>query len=203
VTDAYRTIRSAASARITRKRSRFIAHLMPVSSFDEVELLITRLRREHHDARHICFAYRIHAEPAPLSGYDDAGEPRGSAGPPILQQLERANLLNILAAVVRHFGGVKLGVGGLVRAYSDAVADAIDCAEISVRSLSVQVEIAFTPDLTSAVMSTLHRLNAKIDRIEYDALAHATVTVSPSRTGELTCALREATGGRARSEVKV
>ena len=202
MTDAYRTIRSAASARITRKRSRFLAHLIPVASLVEAHRAIERLHKEHHGARHICFAYRIHAEPTPLSGSDDAGEPTGSAGLPILQQLERVDLIDVLAAVVRHFGGVKLGVGGLVRAYSDAVVDAIECAEISVRSVSVQVEIAFTPDLTAAVMSTLHRLNAKIDRIEYDALAHATVTVPPSRAGELTRALREATGGRAHAEVK-
>ena len=199
--DSYRTIAEPVSARITRRRSRFLALLIPVSSLDEVERELRRLRKNHHNASHVCYAYRLHREPAPLSAADDAGEPSGSAGLPILQQLERAELLDLLAVVIRHFGGVKLGVGGLVRAYSDAVSAALTGAQVAERTLEIEIEIAFPPELTSPVMSVIHRLEARAARIEYDAQARATVSLAPSKAQEFIRALRDATGGRASSEV--
>jgi len=200
--DSFQTIAESASARITRKRSRFLAFLIPVGSLDEVEAELRRLRKNHHDASHVCFAYRLHSEPAPLSAAEDAGEPSGSAGLPILQQLERAELLDLLAVVIRHFGGVKLGVGGLVRAYSDVVSAALTSARVIERTVAIEIEISFPPELTSPVMSIIHRLGAKVDRIEYDAQARAAVALAPSSVQEFIRALRDATGGRASTEVK-
>jgi uncharacterized YigZ family protein len=200
--DSFQTIAKPASARITRKKSRFLAFLIPVGSLDEVEAELRRLRKTHHDANHVCFAYRLHSEPTPLSAAEDAGEPSGSAGLPILQQLQRAELLDLLAVVIRHFGGVKLGVGGLVRAYSDAVSAALTSARVIERAVTVEIEITFPPELTSPVMSIIHRLGATVARIEYDAQARAALALAPSRAQEFIRALRDATGGRASTEVK-
>lgn len=200
--DSFKTIRTPASARITRKRSRFLAFLLPVASIEEIMEAINGLRKEHHDAVHVCSAYRLHANPEPQAGSDDDGEPSGSAGGPMLQQLERAELLDVLAAVVRHFGGVKLGVGGLVRAYGDAVMAAIEAAAIVRRRLLSHIDVSYPPTLTSAVMRTIHQFGAEIERIEYDALAQAVVAVPTSRLAEFVGAMQEATGGQATVEVR-
>jgi len=185
-----------------RKRSRFLAFLLPVASIEEITEAIADLRKEHHDAVHVCSAYRLHAAPEPHAGSDDDGEPPGSAGGPMLRQLERGDLLNVLAAVVRYFGGVKLGVGGLVRAYGDAVTAAIEAAAIVPRRLLSHIDVSYPPTLTSAVMRTIHQFGAEIERIEYDALAQAVVAVPPSRLAEFVEAMQEATGDQATVEVR-
>lgn len=202
MTDSYRTITAPTSARITRKKSRFAAFLCPARSPEDIDRELARLRKAHHDAHHVCFAYRIHGDPVPSSAADDAGEPAGSAGVPILHRLENANLVDLLAVVVRHFGGVKLGVGGLVRAYGDAAQKALDEAQIVVRKIEVEVEIIFPTELTSPVMRAIHRCGATAGRIEYDAQARALVTLPPSRVDGFLGELRDATGARARAEVK-
>lgn len=200
--DRYRTIAEPTSARITRKKSRFFASVFPVTTADEIEEELARLRRSHHDAAHVCYAYRLRGENEPVSVFEDAGEPARSAGLPICQQLEKDDLLDVLAVVVRHFGGVKLGIGGLIRAYSDAVRAALDRGSIVERILETEIEVAFSPDLTSAVMGTIHRQGARVVRIEYDAEARAVVALPPSRVDTFRETMRDATGARARMEVR-
>ena len=202
MTDTFRTIAEPVNARMTRNRSKFLSYLLPVSTLEEIEGERARLAEAHHGASHLCSAYRLREGVRPLEGADDAGEPAGSAGPPILRQLERAHLVDVLAVVVRYFGGVKLGIGGLRRAYSDATAGALAAAHLVVRRIEVPVEIAFPPDVTSGVMSTIHRYRAEIQHIEYDALGTARVALPPSRVTAFLDALREATGARARAEVR-
>lgn len=199
--DSFHTIPERVSARISRKRSRFHSFVLPVETLEDVDRELGALRREHRDAAHVCSAYRLRGESAALSGSADDGEPSGSAGLPILQQLEKAGIVDVLAAVVRYFGGVKLGVGGLVRAYSDAVAEALSTTTIVERRLETRLRITYEPSLTSAVMQTIHRLDANVERIEYDSEAVAVVTVPPSRACAFVDGLREATGGRAKAEV--
>jgi uncharacterized YigZ family protein len=201
VIDSFRTIAGEATARTTSKRSRFEAHLVPVRSLEEVREVLAKLRKAHRDATHVCSAYRLRGEPDPQCGSDDDGEPSSSAGMPILQQLERANLLDVLAVVVRHFGGVKLGVGGLVRAYAGVVAEAVASASIVERAIASEIEIRFPPSATSAVLRTVHRFDAQIERIEYDAEATALVSLPASRARDFIQALREASGGNAETEV--
>ena len=202
MTDAFRTVSEPASARITRSKSRFLAHALPVSSHDEIDAELARLRKAFHDATHVCSAYRLHAGTSHLEGADDAGEPAGSAGTPILRQIEKADLFGVLVVVVRYFGGVKLGIGGLIRAYSDAAGAAVDGATIVVRRVEVDVRVAFPPAVTSGVMGTIHRHRAKIRHIEYDPSGVALVTLPPSRVDAFVDALREATGARATAEVR-
>ena len=200
--DSFRTIKGPASARITRRKSRFLAFAEPVGSAENVIAALGDLRKSYHDATHVCSAHRLFADEAPLSGSDDDGEPSGSAGLPILRQIEKANLENVLVAVVRYFGGTKLGVGGLVRAYSDAAAEALDRAGLVLEELESTLTIEFPPEVTSGVMGTIHRHQAAVRHIEYDAVGLAEVGIPPSRAETFASAIQDATAARARVVIK-
>lgn len=199
--DSYRTLADPAKGRITRKKSRFLAFLVPIGSPDEVDAKIAEIGRAHHDAAHHCTAYRLVAFPEPIAASDDAGEPSGSAGPPILHRLEEADLLNVLAVVVRYFGGTKLGVGGLIRAYGDATEAALEAARIVVRRVAVGVLIRFPADVNSGVMATIHRCGAEVRDVRYGESAEVRVELAPSGVSAFRAAIREATGDRATAEV--
>jgi uncharacterized YigZ family protein len=199
--DSYRTIAGPAKGRITRKKSRFLAFLHPVGSPDEVRTKIAEIRRTYHDASHHCTAYRLVASPEPIAASDDAGEPSGSAGPPILHRLEETDLLNVLAVVVRYFGGTKLGVGGLIRAYAEATDAALDGARIVARRVAVSVLIRFPADVNSGVMATIHRYGAEVRDVRFNESAEVRVVLPPSGVSAFCAAIREATGDRATAEV--
>ena len=124
----FQTIKSCVEAEITEKKSKFICHAYHVESVDEAEEILRNLRKEYHDARHNCFAYRVIKDD--VSRASDDGEPSGTAGMPMLNILNGNNLSNILVVVTRYFGGTLLGTGGLVRAYSDATIEALKNADI-------------------------------------------------------------------------
>ncbi|MBQ1752437.1 MAG: YigZ family protein [Paludibacteraceae bacterium] len=111
------------------KSSKFLSFAHHVESIDEAKAIVAKYKKEHHKARHVCFAYRLGADGSIYRAADD-GEPAGTAGKPILKQLEGAGLTNSMVVVVRYFGGTLLGTGGLVRAYKEAAADALSHAKI-------------------------------------------------------------------------
>jgi uncharacterized YigZ family protein len=197
--DAYRTLAGPASARLTRERSRFLAFVEPAAS-GAMEARLAALRRQHHDATHVCFAYRCRTDSSVTSRGDDAGEPKGSAGLPILQQLEAAQLVDVLAVVVRHFGGVKLGIGGLVRAYADVTAAALSHASVVERHVETTLRIRFPHEVNAAVMRIVHRHGARVLDIRYDTQGEMAVALPPSRALTFTDAVREETGARASVE---
>lgn len=121
-----RTVHTPATAEFTEKRSRFIGVLQPAETASEAQAFLEDLRREHRDARHVCFAYRT----ADGTKFSDDGEPAGTAGQPLMQVLERNELQNCVLAVVRYFGGILLGAGGLLRAYSHTGALTVQAAQI-------------------------------------------------------------------------
>lgn len=198
--DAYRILSEPATARLTRLRSRFIARLEPAKTLEEVEAALTRIGREHHDASHICTAYRLMTTDGPVACSNDAGEPTGSAGAPILQALEGARIFNVLAAVVRHFGGKKLGVGGLIQAYGDVTAAALETAKIVVHHRTVRLAVRFPPEASSAVMGLIHRHPARVEAVSYAGDGHVTLALPPSDLERFTAELVEASGARARLE---
>ena len=201
--DAFRTIGEPANARLNEKKSRFLAFLIPVSSVEGADEELARLRRKYHDATHHCTAYRILNGEEVLEVSNDDGEPSGSAGLPILQQLQKADVVNVLAVVVRYFGGTKLGVGGLVRAYGGAAAEALASASIVVRKIETVICITFPAEVNSGVMGTIHKHAVKVLGIEYDAQAHARVSLPPSRADAFCAAIKETTGNRATVEVEL
>lgn len=131
----FQTIKECVEAEITEKKSRFICHAYHVESVEEAEEILKKLRKEYHDARHNCFAYRVIKDD--VSRSSDDGEPSGTAGIPMLNILNGRNLSNILVVVTRYFGGILLGTGGLVRAYSLATTTALDNANVVIQSLGL------------------------------------------------------------------
>ena len=121
-----KTIEKAVQAEINIKKSQFICSLFPTTTKKESKEIIQKLNQQYHDATHNCTAYITNDG----EGYDDNGEPSGTAGKPMINALRKNELHNITAVVTRYFGGIKLGAGGLVRAYSKAVLEAIEISEI-------------------------------------------------------------------------
>ena len=120
------TIEANIQAEIVEKKSKFIANLIKVESAEEAEEAIKEIRKKYHDARHNCIAYRIIENNQIIEKLSDDGEPSGTAGAPMLNILQKNNLANVLIVVTRYFGGILLGTGGLVRAYSDSLLKAIE-----------------------------------------------------------------------------
>ena len=130
------TIQKEIQAEVVEKKSKFIANLFPVQSVEEAEELIKSVKKKYHDARHNCFAYRVIKDD--VSRASDDGEPSGTAGMPMLNILNGRNLSNILVVVTRYFGGILLGTGGLVRAYSLATTLALDSASIVTQTCGLE-----------------------------------------------------------------
>ena len=160
--DLYRTL-SAASEEVVYKEkgSRFIGAAFPVSSEEEIAGIIHKIKNEHHKARHCCYAYRIGAEQE-LYRVNDDGEPSHSAGMPIYGQILSFGLTNVLVTVVRYFGGVKLGVGGLMNAYKTAAQLTLEKAEVITKSIDREVKITFAYEHMSKVMKVVREYNAEI-----------------------------------------
>ena len=127
--DAYRSIAGRSEGLFKDNGSRFIALAYPVETEEEIRDIVAGLKKEYHDARHHCYAYRLGYRGDRFRANDD-GEPSGSAGRPILGQIDSLGLSDILVVVVRYFGGIKLGIPGLIRAYKTSTADALAQAEI-------------------------------------------------------------------------
>lgn len=125
----FKTIKKEAEATVIEKKSKFIANVFYVESGEEAEKIIKETKKEHYSARHSCFAYRIFTENGIIEKQSDDGEPSGTAGAPMLNILNKKKLCNVLVIVTRYFGGILLGTGGLVRAYSEAAGNAIEKAE--------------------------------------------------------------------------
>ena len=127
--DTYNSIEAPSEGLFKDLGSRFIARAYPVESEAEVREIVAAIKKEYHDARHHCYAYRIGLEGEPWRAADD-GEPAGSAGRPILGQIDSAGLSDVLVVVIRYFGGIKLGIPGLIRAYKSSTADALAQARV-------------------------------------------------------------------------
>lgn len=141
------------------KKSRFIGVIVPCASEIEVLQHLKQLHNEHHNASHIAYAYRIKTDHGLIYRFHDAGEPTGTAGKPIFQQLEGKELINLLIAVIRYFGGVKLGAGGLTRAYGNTAKQVIEAAEICTYVELVNIQLT----LDYKQMQSLEYLLKKLD----------------------------------------
>lgn len=129
IQDAYRSIASESRGLFKDNGSRFIAHAYPVETEEEVKEIVASLKKEYYDARHHVYAYRLGHKGDRFRANDD-GEPSGSSGRPVLGQIDSCGLSDVLVVVVRYFGGIKLGIPGLIRAYKTSTADALANAEI-------------------------------------------------------------------------
>lgn len=137
----FKTVLKNETAEVLEKKSRFISYVYHVEDEENIEKLIKEMRRKYHDARHVCFAWRIIKDGQVIERASDDGEPSGTAGAPMLSILKKENLCNILILVIRYFGGILLGTGGLVRAYSEATQKVIEKSEIVIMTNGVEIEV--------------------------------------------------------------
>lgn len=173
--DTYRTLLKPSEAKLTEKRSRFLAFAHPVADEQEVKNILERYRKEYYDARHVCYAYVLEADGSVTRANDD-GEPSGTAGKPILGQIVSRNLTYTLAVVVRYFGGVKLGTGPLGVAYKTAIAEALDTAEVVERIITGRFRVNVPYADADTAMRFVREAGAEITGRDFDETG-STLTV--------------------------
>ena len=201
--DFYRTVADGPEAEIKVSRSRFVARLFRVADEEAVAAALERVRRAHHAARHHGFALRIGGPEALRERADDAGEPAGTAGRPILARLVRADVHHALLVVSRYFGGVKLGTGGLSRAYGDAAQAALDATPVGIVRLATSLVVECAYDDVGPVEAVVARAGPDVHDVtrEFAAGPRLVLRVRRSRADAVSAAIVEATAGRARVAV--
>ncbi|AXS82711.1 MULTISPECIES: YigZ family protein [Marinobacter] len=164
------------------KKSRFIARVAPVGSRDEVKAWLAQAQKDHPDARHICWAYQIgRPGSAAEAAMNDDGEPSGTAGKPILNVIQYKDMGDVLVMVIRYFGGIKLGAGGLVRAYAGAAERVLSAVDRVVRQpvIEARVTLSFADEQPLRHWCELH--GASVDSVDYGPSVHARVSVPENR----------------------
>lgn len=176
LTDTYRSIEAASEGLFKDNGSRFIALAYPVETEEQVKDIVAGLKKEYHDARHHCYAYRLGHLGDRFRANDD-GEPSGSAGRPILGQIDSAGLSDVLVVVVRYFGGIKLGIPGLIRAYKTSTADALDHAKVVEKVAGLSFRVRYDYLDMNAVMKVLKDLSLPVSGQIFDTQCSVDVRV--------------------------
>ncbi len=183
--DSYHTIEREATAEIKERSSRFIAYAYKVTEVEQVDPIIASIRKEHYSARHHCYAYRIGAE-GKINRANDDGEPSGTAGRPILGQMLSQDVSDVLVVVVRYFGGILLGTGGLISAYKGATAAVLEEAGRELKVLRVWVEHRVSYAELDRAMKIIKRRELPLAPIEYEgALCLLRIEVRESEVDSL------------------
>ena len=165
--DTYKTINGISEGLYKEKGSKFLAFAHPVNTVDEVKPILDVYRKMYYDARHVCYAYCIGAEGGEYRVNDD-GEPSGTAGKPIFGQIQSFGLTNVLVVVIRYFGGILLGTGGLVVAYKAAAAEALAAAEIIEKTVDTDFQFRFEFPFMNDVMRIVKNMDAHIVSQSYE-----------------------------------
>ena len=160
--DTYKTLAAPSEETLFKeKNSKFFGYAYPVSNEDEVKQILEDLRKQHHSARHWCYAFQLGTNKIQYRANDD-GEPNNSAGMPIYGQIQSFDVTNVLVVVVRYFGGVKLGVGGLISAYRTSAQMALEASDIVDRTIDVHYKIKFGYQNMNKVMRVIKEKNIDI-----------------------------------------
>lgn len=174
--DTYLTVQSPSTGLYKEKGSRFISFLIPVETAEQAKAEIDRIRKEYHDARHHCFAYRLGLK-GDIWRMNDDGEPSSSAGKPIFGQILSNSLSDVLIVVVRYFGGIKLGVPGLINAYRTASADAITNATVTTKTAGRTIGIEFGYPAMNDIMKTIKDYDVSVIGQNFDIECSMTIRV--------------------------
>jgi uncharacterized YigZ family protein len=189
--DIYKTIKDKSEGTYTELRSKFLAFAHPVSTVEEAMALVEQYQKKYYDARHVCWAYMIGADRETFRSNDN-GEPSGTAGKPILGQINSNELTDIIILVVRDFGGVKLGTSGLIVAYRTAAAEAIAAATIEERQVEATYDFSFEYPLMTSVMKVVRDMNARILEQSYDMDCRMSVSIRKGLLDELKTRIQKA-----------
>lgn len=184
MTDTYLTISATSEGYYTEKRSKFYAFAHHVETVDEVKEIVAMYRKKYYDARHVCWAYMLGHERIEFRANDD-GEPSSTAGKPILGQINSAELTNILVVVIRYYGGVNLGTGGLIVAYRTAAADAIANANIEERLIEEEIVYNYPYVMMNDVMRIVKDLQPRIVSQTFDNTCEIKLSIRKSEAPRL------------------
>lgn len=182
--DSYLTLAAPSESVFTEKRSRFLSFAIPVRTRDEVRDIIKQYTKEYYDARHVCYAFMLGADRTDYLANDN-GEPSGTAGKPILGQINSANLTDILIVVVRYFGGVKLGTPGLIAAYKESARLAIEAGEIIECFKTEILTFSFPYVSMNDVMKVVKKSDATILSQDFDNTCRMSLSVRADSYAEL------------------
>lgn len=165
--DTYKTISQPAEGIYTEKRSKFLAFAHPVRTLDEIKDIVKDYQKKYYDARHVCYAYMLGPERTDFRANDN-GEPSGTAGKPILGQINSNMLTDILVIVVRYFGGIKLGTSGLIQAYKQATIEALSVADVIEKTVDADISFTFEYPFMNDVMRIVKEEEPQIVTQGYD-----------------------------------
>jgi uncharacterized YigZ family protein len=182
--DKYKEIKSATTGVYKEKGSKFIAYSFPVHSEENVKEKLEEVKKLEHSARHHCYAYILKPDKSAQRANDD-GEPSSTAGKPILGQILSNDLTNILIVVVRYFGGVKLGVPGLIRSYKTAALDAISNSEIITKIIKEQFAVSFKYPQMNEVMRLVKEYNLEVVNTDFQIECNLIFVVAKSKSEEV------------------
>ena len=182
--DSFRTISKEGEGYYTEKRSKFLAFAHHVECIDDVKELLAHYKKKYFDARHVCYAYMLGTERTDFRANDD-GEPSNTAGKPILGQINSNELTEVLIVVVRYYGGVNLGTGGLIVAYREAAADAIRNSEIIDKVVEEQVDFEFPYVMMNQVMKVVKDMQPRILSQNYDNTCLISLSIRKSLAEQL------------------
>ena len=179
MSDTYKTIKGNVEGTYSEKRSKFLAFAYHVTSIEEVKTYIAQIQKKYYDARHVCYAYMLGPTRENFRANDN-GEPSGTAGKPILGQINSYELTDILIVIVRYFGGIKLGTSGLIVAYRQAAIEALENAEIIEKTVDEDIDIEYDFEAMNKVMKIIKDLQPQIINQDYDNLCTMTLRIRKS-----------------------
>ena len=188
--DFYYTIEKEATAEFKDRGSKFIGYVLPIGSVDEFKEKLNEVKKLHPKATHHCFAYRLGLDGNTYRVSDD-GEPSGSAGRPILGQIDSKDLVNVLVIVVRYFGGTLLGVPGLINAYKSAAALTLQTTPIVQRPVEQELMVQFDYTQLNEIMRAIKQYNGRVVQQEMQLFCSMTVAVPRNRYAEISYILKE------------
>ena len=182
---AYLTISAPAESYFTEQRSKFLAFAHPVTTAEEAKALVKEYTNKYHDARHVCWAYMLGAAHTDYLSSDN-GEPSGTAGKPILGQINSFNLTDVVVIVVRYFGGIKLGTSGLIAAYREAARLALDSADIVERHEQTRITFTFPYQAMNDVMKIIKSMPVVTEEQTFDNTCRITLSLAKDLSAEQT-----------------
>lgn len=187
---------ASGEAELVEKRSRFLGHLRPVESEEEARAFIEAMKKQYYDARHNCWCYLIRGG---AERYSDDGEPQGTAGIPMLELFRRAGVTNLVCVVTRYFGGVLLGTGGLLRAYTQSARDALDAAGIAAVRQWVQLELSCPYALLERVKTELVACEGVTEGVDYGTEALLSALLPETEAERFAARVFELSAGKLRA----
>lgn len=192
--ETYLTIKESREAELTEQRSRFLSYISPAKDKEEVEAFLAKIRSMHPQATHVCWAYNVGAPDNPSSYYSDDGEPSGTAGQPILQSIKHEKLDNVVLAVVRYFGGIKLGVRGLIDTYRAAAQLAVAKCQIIEEKAKTELPFSCSYQAYNTLLYKVEQMEGAVVSPAFGEKIEGVIVIPRAKKQELENIIKDLTG---------